>query len=51
MTGRRKSIGVKRDGKEFWETRTTYRRGITPDSLHPYAVRTPLFLLGSHWCR
>ena len=48
MTGRRKSIGVKRDGKEFWETRTTYRRGITPDSLHPYAVRTPLFLLGSH---
>ena len=42
LGGRRKSIGVKRDGKEFWETRTTYRRGITPDSLRPYAVSTLL---------
>jgi len=39
LTGRRKSIGIKRDGKEFWEAHTTYRRGVTPDSLRPYAVR------------
>ena len=38
LTGRRKSIGVKRDGKEFWEAHTTYRRGVTPDSLRPYRV-------------
>jgi len=40
LGARRKSIGMKRDGKEFWEARTTYRRGVTPDNLRPYAVRT-----------
>lgn len=56
LGARRKSIiGVKRDGKEFWEARTTYRRGVTPDNLRPYAVRpvvtTPFSLSISLLCR
>ena len=46
LSGRRKSIGVKRDGKEFWEAHTTYRRGVTPDSLRPYTVRLIGVILG-----
>jgi len=44
LSGRRKSIGIKRDGKEFWEAHTTYRRGVTPDSLRPYTVQMFLCL-------